>query len=109
MIDRDTPCPEGFPEHLWEGFKLYFLNGIRPGSFLTAFLCGDLFEVMGRGDDEAIAGLKPMVVYLHSRCPAMCYGSEKRVQEWCAMGGAEGSRGAHQEVTTVTSPSGGTL
>lgn len=90
MITPDTTCPEGFPEHLWESFKLYMFHGIRPGDFLFALLAGDLFGVMNRGDNATIAGLKPMVVYLRNECPFGCYGSRENVKDWCTMGGLRG-------------------
>ena len=94
MINDDTTCPDGFPPHLWEGFKLYVIHGIRPGDFLFALLAGDLFGVMNRGDDEAIAGLKPMVVYISNQCPLGSFGTRDNVKEWCLM---EGLRGIQEE------------
>ena len=90
MIDANTTCPEEFPPHLWEGLKLYVLHGLRPGDFMFALLAGDLFEVMRRGDDKAIAGLKSMVVYIYNHCPTGCYGTRDYVKDWCLAGGLRG-------------------
>ena len=94
MIDEGTPCPEGVPEHLWGGVKRYILNGVRPGSWLSAFFAGDLFEVMARGDDEALAGLKALTTVVVSQGPIGCRGSRERVDEWVARGGLRGIEGS---------------
>jgi len=88
MINKDTECPEGFPEHMWGGFKRYVLDGVPPGNGLRAFLEGDLFETFRRCDftDQ----LTPMVMYTCNYCPAGCFGSKSRVQEWLELGGLHG-------------------
>lgn len=90
MIDNDTSCPPGFPEHLWDGFKYYVLEGRPTGHFLQAMVAGDLFEVFRRGDESALAGLRAMIVYLENECPMGCYGSKGHVQEWRIQGGLLG-------------------
>jgi hypothetical protein len=90
MINKDTECPEGFPEHLWGGFKRYVLYGVPPGSFLNAFFEGDFHEVCRRGGKELFESLWPVVLYLHNYCPAGCYGSFDRVQDWVDNGGLLG-------------------
>ena len=87
MIDRDTTCPPGIPEHLWDGLKHYVLDGRPTGQFLEALFSNDLFEVYARGDDKALAGLKAVVVYLYNNCPSGCYGSPEHVKDWMAQGG----------------------
>lgn len=86
-INKDTECPEGFPEHIWGGFKRYVLDGVPPGSGLRAFLEGDLFETFSRCDFTD--NIKEMLIYLNY-CPAGCYGSRDRVQEWLELGGLHG-------------------
>jgi len=95
MIYEEMPCPDGVPEHLWGGVKRYILHGVRPGSWLRAFFEGDLYEVMARGDDEVIAGLKALTTVVVSRGPAGCRGSRERVDEWIVRGGL---RGIEEEV-----------
>jgi hypothetical protein len=90
MMDEETRCPEGVPERLWEGIRRYVLYGIRPGSFLEAFFSNDLYEVLARGDREAVAALVPMMRFVHSRCPAVCKGSPERYRTWMSRGGLEG-------------------
>lgn len=85
-----TVCPEGIPEHLWQGMMRYVQHGIRPGSFLEAVFAGDLHEVFRRGDVQSLDGLRATVNYVLNYCPVLCYGSQKRVQEWVEIGGLEG-------------------
>jgi len=90
VISPTTTRPDEFPEHLWNGFKRYVLDGRPAGQFLQALFAGDLFEVFRRGDEFSIAGLRPMVMYLHNECPVGCYGTRRHVQEWMSKGGLNG-------------------
>jgi hypothetical protein len=90
MINQTTTKPPDFPEHLWNGFKRYVLQGRPTGQFLQALCAGELFEVFRRGDELSIAGLRPMIMFLENQCPIGCFGSRRNVQEWCEQGGLEG-------------------
>lgn len=87
MIDRDTTCPEGFPEHLWPGFRHYVLDGQPTGQFIQALFSNDLFDVIARGDEESVAGLTTMVRYIYNHCPTGCHGSRDHVKAWVEQGG----------------------
>lgn len=82
--------PEGFPEHLWDGFRRYVLHGVKPGDFLYAFFEGDFHEMCRRGGKELVADLWEVTVYLHNSCPPECYGSAEAVKVWMTHGGAIG-------------------
>ena len=69
---------------------MYVLEGRPVGSFLEALCAGDLFEVFRRGDDESLAGLRPMIMFLENECPMGCMGSRTNVQGWCEQGGLKG-------------------
>jgi hypothetical protein len=77
----------GVPEHLRRGLSTYILRGSPPGQFLTAVLEHELFEAMGRADEESRARLFDLVSYIYNEAPAGCHGSRERVQEWIEAGG----------------------
>ena len=79
------------PPHLREGLQRYILTGGLVGQYLTALLDNDLREVVARGDDESLAGLRGTVQFLHNFCPGRCWGSPAIRQEWQAKGGINGS------------------
>ena len=87
MINEQTKCPEGVPEHLWGGMKNYVLYGRVTGSYLEALFSNDLFEVFARGDEKAIDGLEACVRYIVNHCPIGCHGSAEHVQGWREAGG----------------------
>jgi len=90
MIDESTVRPELVPEHLWDGVRNYVLYGRQTGSFLEAFFMNDLFEVFARGDEEALVGLRGLVMYVYDECPTGCRGSKEKVRLWGLHGGLEG-------------------
>ena len=59
--------------HILESVFLYVHEGRHPGHFLTAVLCNDLFEAVGRSDKEALASLPELVVFIHNHVPTCCY------------------------------------
>lgn len=90
MISEESGRPDGFPEHLWDGFKRYVLHGVKPGSFLRAFFEGDFHEMCRRGGRELVADLWEATVYLHGSCPPECYGSAEAMKLWMSHGGMRG-------------------
>jgi hypothetical protein len=93
MIDANTERPDRFPPHLWDGFKRYVVHGIRPGSFLYAFLVGDFHEMCRRGGQSGVEEIWPAVMYLHNSVPVGCFGSVQKVEAWLTLGGLEGMEG----------------
>lgn len=72
------------PGHMMESLRRYIDKGIAPGHFLTAVLEHDLFEAVGRADDENLANLPAYVAYLYNEAPGPCHGSPEKVAEWLA-------------------------
>jgi len=70
------------PEHLREGLARYVIHGIVPGSFLSAVLGNDLHGAIRYGDDDSLAGIKPIITFLYNSTPAACFGSALRRDEW---------------------------
>ena len=65
-----------------EGIQIYIEHGLDPGSFLTAVICNDLNEAVGRADDENLHNLPAFVAYFYNECPAPCWGSRGKMVAW---------------------------
>jgi len=72
------------PERMMDGIRLYIDRGIEPGSFLTAIICNDLREAVGRADDENIGNIPAFVSYFYNEAPSPCWGSPERMDAWVA-------------------------
>lgn len=70
------------PELTIESLRLYREHRCRPGDFLTAVLCNDLFEAFGRADDENAAAMRQICKYIYNEVPSRCWGSRERVAAW---------------------------
>lgn len=70
------------PERMMESLYLYINCRVRPGDFLTAVLCNDLKEAVGRADDENMRNLPAYVAYLYNKAPAICWGSKGKFIDW---------------------------
>jgi hypothetical protein len=70
------------PEHIAAGLLRYVEEGCPVGGFLTAVLCNDLREAVGRADDKSMAGLPAIVGWLYNETPAGCWGSPDKVKAW---------------------------
>ena len=80
----------GVPRHLIGGIVRYVLHGIQPGGFLTAVFSNDLKGAIARADEGSYAGLRGIVVFMHSAVPAGCQGSEEAFRKWTEIGGLHG-------------------
>jgi hypothetical protein len=80
------------PERMGGGIERYIKHGIPPGHFLTALLENDLFEAVGKADDENIANIPAYCAYFYNEAPSPCHGSKKIVAAWIKSGGNEGRK-----------------
>jgi len=78
------------PEHMVDGLVRYIVQGVPPGSFLTAVLSGDLFEALRRADDINQSALVGYARFLTNYAPIGSYGSPGSVTEWIKSGGIDG-------------------
>jgi hypothetical protein len=62
----------------------YVNQRIAPGDFLTAVLCNDLRESIGRADQANLAAIHGIVSYVYSELPSGCWGSPERFRAWMA-------------------------
>lgn len=72
------------PPYMVDAVKRYIINGIQPGSFLTAVLSNDLREAFARADDENAAHMHNWVKFFYNYAPSGCWGSPEKVQAWMA-------------------------
>jgi len=72
------------PGYMGGGITRYIEKGILPGGFLLAVLEHDLFEAVGRADDENLANLPAYVAYFYNEAPGACHGSRVKIAEWVA-------------------------
>ena len=77
MIDYDK-----IPPHLLRSMEMY-VNERRPvGHFLSAVICNDLTEAIGRADERSLRALEHIVGWFFNKAPASCCGSEEKMNAW---------------------------
>ena len=72
------------PEHTKAALKRYVLHRYKPGSGLLAVLSNDLVTAITHCDDNVLAALRPLCVWLYQFAPSDCYGSPEKVRAWLA-------------------------
>lgn len=77
-----TPDKRLIEPRFKETIDRYVQDHIQTGSFTEAVLCNDLKEAIGRADSTALYNLPHIVAYLYNDCPAICWGSTKKVNDW---------------------------
>jgi hypothetical protein len=70
------------PPTIMEGLNLYVEHGLRPGGFLTAVLCNDLFGAMAKADEMSARWLPALCTYIYNNVPGLVWGSEGMVEAW---------------------------
>lgn len=70
------------PERMWGGIERYIEQGMVPGDFLSAVICNDLQEAVGRSDDENINLLAVYIAYFYNVAPSQCWGSPEKMKAW---------------------------
>lgn len=88
MTDYST-----LPEHMRDGARRYIENGVKPGAFLTAVLCNDLWTASLQAGDD-VTSFRPLALFLSNEAPADCWGSITKVAAWIARGGLAGKDAA---------------
>ena len=73
------------PEYMMGGIERYIEHGIEPGDFLTAVICNDLAEAVGRADDTNIRNIPAYLGYLYNEAPSPCWGSPAKFKAWMKM------------------------
>lgn len=70
------------PERMMPAIENYITKGINPGHFLTAVICNDFKEAVGRADDENMKNLPAYASYFYHEVPANCWGSKDLFLDW---------------------------
>jgi hypothetical protein len=83
-LDRIEEGAHLIPGHMVGAVRRYIMQGIPPGSFLTAVLCNDLREAFSRADDDNSAAMRGWVQFLYNYAPSGCWGSPDRYAAWLA-------------------------
>lgn len=67
------------PDRMKEAILAYVHHRKPLGHFLSAVICNDLREAIGRADEENLALLKVYVQWFYNVCPANLVGRENYV------------------------------
>lgn len=78
------------PRRMMSALVRYILKGEIPGGFLTAVLQNDLFEAIGRADEENRRNLPAFVSFIYNEAPSTCWGSKEHIKQWADTGGLYG-------------------
>ncbi|NDD53461.1 hypothetical protein EBZ39_06235 [bacterium] len=70
------------PARMQESLRRYVLAGEKPGDFLTAVICNDLCNAVGRADAVNLPLLKLYVQWFYNVAPGLCWGSRENMDEW---------------------------
>jgi len=70
------------PEYMLEGLKDYIFEGTPPGDFLTAVLCNDLMEAVGRADDTNITVIPWYCGILYNYMPMGLRSNKEAIKRW---------------------------
>ena len=81
MVDFNGEYAQ-IPAHMQQALRRYVLEGIRPGDFLTAVICNDLRNAVGRADETNLPLLKLYVQWFYNVAPGSCWGSAGNMAEW---------------------------
>ena len=70
------------PENISGALVRYIVDGLKPGSGLSAILSNDLKEAIACCDDDSWDSVREVVRWLYHYAPTDCYGSAEKVQAW---------------------------
>lgn len=79
---REKMHARGVPAHLRDGLELYLVDRLAPSHFLHCVLTNDLFGTFSYGDDDAIDGLRQLVMFIYNDVPVGCWGTRTKVEQW---------------------------
>lgn len=89
-LDRYTVDGQGIPQHLKHGLLMYFVKGVRPGTFLERVLRNDLRGAVFHADSASLAALRMLTCFVDLYAPQDSAGGLDKVEKWIRSGGIEG-------------------
>lgn len=70
------------PEHARESLDNYFVRGYKPGSFMEAVICNDLFNAVCRADSTNRSHLHNIIMWMINNAPPAAYGNPIAYKNW---------------------------
>ncbi len=77
------------PLRMMGGLERYIKDRIQPGDFLTAVICNDLSQAVGRADNENLHNIPAYLAFFHNEVPLACWGSHQKMVDWLEEQGVE--------------------
>lgn len=74
---------EELPRNLRKPMEMWVEKHFPPGGFLQHVIANDLKESFARADDVNSVFLKVIVSWLYREAPSVCWGSPKKLFDWC--------------------------
>lgn len=74
---------DNIPDHTKSAIEDYLINGLSPGSFISAVFANDLHRAAQCADVHNIASLGFIARWVATYAPAGSYGSYDAVDNWC--------------------------
>lgn len=71
-----------FPKYTRAALDSYVKDKIPTGGFLYAVLTNNLFEAIGRADENNRKALFEICNYIYNEMPSDCWGNKENVDEW---------------------------
>jgi hypothetical protein len=90
LLNRIQKSEFKIPDHLKSGIVAYVAKGQRPGHFLSAVFCNDLFGAMKMADGTSRDAIHSITMLIYNVFPAECHGSEKAFEKWLEQNGLIG-------------------
>ena len=73
------------PERMMGGIRRYIEHGIKPGEFLTAVICNNLSDAVGKADEENMRNLPAYAAYFYNYADLRCWKSRENMEAWIEM------------------------
>lgn len=73
---------EQFPQHMRDAITRYIIDGIKPGSFLSAVISNNLQKAVFAADDDNLPLLKLYVRWFYWEAPGNSWGSPEAMEHW---------------------------